>query len=169
MNWYKIFYWVTVADNIKSFFDVASNIFTWFAVIGFIIFAIVAVCTSIEVSKDPESDDSKSLKIAKKATSIFFYTSMVLSLITWFGYMACPSKKDALIIIAGGTVGNFITSDSSAKAIPAEAMLLLRSKIKSEINELNLEGAIVDGTQKTVDTLSTKTKEELLEIIKNKR
>jgi hypothetical protein len=169
MNWYEIFYWVTVADNIKDFFDTSSNIFTWFAVIGFIVFILVSLFTSIEVSKNPESDDSKALKLAKKASAGFFYTSLVISLITWFGYMACPSKKDALIIIAGGTVGNFITSDSSAKAIPAEAMLLLRSKIKSEINELNLDGAIGDGTQKTVDTLSTKTKEELLEIIKNKK
>jgi Na+/H+ antiporter NhaD/arsenite permease-like protein len=161
MNWYEIFYWVSVADNIKSFFDFTSNLFSWFAVIGFIAYIIIAFIYDDEYRRNSESNNAKSMAMIKKSFGGIFYTSLALALITWFGYMACPSKKDALIIIAGGTVGNFITSDSSAKAIPAEAMILLRTKIKSEIEELSVEKVVVD-------TLATKSKEELIKMIKEK-
>lgn len=166
MNWYNIFYWVTVADNIKSFFDTTSNIFTWLAVLSFIVYIILSIVHSVETNSDSESDNTKAWGIAKNAFRGVFYTTLALSLITWFGYMACPSKKDALIIIAGGTVGNFITSDSSSKAIPAEAMLLLRDKIRSEIREVNLQNLVDEKVAEQVDTLAGKTKEELLQIIK---
>ncbi len=165
MNWYEIFYLVTIADNIKSFFDATSNIFSWFAVIGFIAYLISTICHASAVSENSESKDTKSLKIVQRSLSIFFYTSLAISLICWFGYIISPSKKDALIIIAGGAVGNFITSDSSSKHIPAEAMILLRDKIKSEINDLHLK----DGLAVQVDTLQNKSKEELIKLIKDKK
>jgi hypothetical protein len=77
------------------------------------------------------------------------------------GYIFIPTKKDALIIVAGGAVGEFITSDSSSKQIPYELTSLLREKIKSEISEIRLTGDL------SVDTLKEKTKEELIEMIKN--
>lgn len=68
-----------------------------------------------------------------------------------------------MIIIAGGTVGNFITSDSSAKQLPSEALLLLRTKIKSEIEELK-----INPIEELKDTLSGKSKEELIKLLKQK-
>ena len=91
----------------------------------------------------------------------FFYISITLCLLTWFGYVALPDKKDSMLIIAGGAVGNFITSDSSAKQLPSEVLLLLRSKIKSEILELK--------TESVKDTLAGMSKEELIKTIRNSK
>lgn len=33
MNYYSVFYWLTVADGVKSVFDTFSNIFTFLSVI----------------------------------------------------------------------------------------------------------------------------------------
>jgi hypothetical protein len=86
---------------------------------------------------------------------------IILALVSWMGFAFCPSKKDSLIIVTGGAVGNFVTKDSSAKAIPAEAMTLLRDKIKQEIRELN--------TTTVTKKLEDMTKEELLEQLKAKQ
>lgn len=165
MNWYKIFYWVTVADNIKHFFDIVSNIFTVAVILGFIGYLICFIAHAIMVANKESEDDIRGWGIGKKSFAGIFYTALALCLITWVGYVACPAKKDALIIIVGGTVGNFITSDSSTKAIPAEAMMLLRDKIKAEIKEVNLQNLVEDK----IDTLSGKSKEELLKILKEQK
>lgn len=163
MNWYSIFYWITVADGVKQFFDVSSNIFTVLSVISIFAFAIsIGGVSSSQVHKeasyvDPDLPKWQTFKRMVSRAAIVF---TILALVTWAGYVFTPSKKDALIIVAGGAVGSFITQDSSAKQIPSEVMLLLRSKIKSEINEIN--------NPFNIDTLKDKSKEELIELLKNK-
>ena len=160
MNWYLLFYWLTVADGIKSFFDVASNIFTGFAIVSFAVFIISWwAYVDLKSNKDEENDTVKSAKTWLKNSRASFIVFLIFAMLTWTGYVAIPSKKDALIIIAGGAVGNFITSDSSARVLPAEVMNLLREKVKTEIHELKLEQII----SKTPEEM---TKEELLEYIK---
>lgn len=159
MNWYQIFYWITVADNVKSFFDFSSNLFTFISVIGFLIFLL---CLAIRTFADDFDDEGKLTFITfisniRKAT--FWFT--ILALITWSGYIFIPSKKDALVIVAGGAVGNFITSDSSAKQIPSEVAYLLREKIREEIKEVK--------TTTITDTLEAKSKEELIQMLKTKQ
>jgi hypothetical protein len=169
MNWYSVFYWLTVDDVVKKFFDTASDVFTTFTIIslmGFIIMSIgYANAISSENSKTEDEDkvnpDIRSWKLGKKIFGSVMYISLALALITWCGFIFVPNKKDALLIITGGAVGNFITSDSSAKQIPAEAMTLLRDKIREEIKDVHIKDIII------TDTLKNKTKEELLKIIKN--
>jgi hypothetical protein len=107
-----------------------------------------------------DEDDQKICDFWIVRVHRFFWWSMILCVMTWTGYVFCPSKRDALAIVAGGAVGNFITSDSSAKEIPAELTILLREKIKEEIREVKSGGIL--------DTLQSKTKEELIEMYKNK-
>jgi hypothetical protein len=164
MSWYSIFYWITVADGVKSFFDVASNIFSWAAVVTLIIFILLTVAYGDERSNRivrEGDDEDNSWKYWIDAVRKIMIWTAVLSTITWMGYIFCPSKKDALIIVAGGAVGEFIVSDSSARQIPSEVMTLLRDKIRSEIKEVKL-------TDQIRDTLQDKTKEELIELLKNK-
>lgn len=157
MSWYSIFYWITVADGVKEFFDTFSNIFTFLSIA-----TCVIVIISFFVSRDDSDEETQKsgeawLKWSRKLF-IWFTTFM---LITWAGYVFCPNKRDALIIVAGGAVGEFITSDSAARTIPSEVMVLLRDKIRSEIKEVK----IIDGIR---DTLEGKTKEELIKIIQGK-
>lgn len=163
-NFYQIFYWITVADNVKSFLDGASNFFTWMAILSTIGFFICTGVVSSFTSKYQE-DKYKTWDVWKKGFKSFAIPFWILMFITWLGFVATPSKKDALIIIAGGTVGNFITQDSSAKKVPSEVMELLRGKIKAELKETNLKEALMDNT---IDTLKDKSVEELKQIIKEK-
>jgi hypothetical protein len=167
MNWYTLFYLMSVADSLKSFFATSSTIFTILALLSGVAFVITRIAYSAEVGKYGDKDkDAQGLRIASTTVGRLFYTMLTLCLLTWFGYVALPSKKDALIIIAGGTVGNFIQNDSSASKVPSEVMNLLRSKIRSEITELELQ-TIAEKAQ--IDTLETKTKEELIQLIQNKK
>lgn len=110
MNWYKVFYWVTVSDGVKHFFDTFSNIFTALSIISFIIYIIVSgVRAAAKDSKEYTPQDIIDLSFWVKRLGIFFWTSIIVCIITWGGYMATPDKKDCLTIIAGGAVGNFIT------------------------------------------------------------
>jgi hypothetical protein len=138
-NWYSIFYWITVADTVKS---VASII----AIVTAMMFAISIVgwffstsgLAESAVAGSPENQTYQYnewlpwVKAWKRSVMLTPIISLIFTLITIF----IPSKMDCLLIVAGGAVGNFVTSDSSAKQIPSEITLLLREKIKSEIQEL---------------------------------
>jgi len=164
MSWYKIFYWVTIADSVKHFFDVFSDIFTTFAIISLIVYVIVfGMRVDAKKNYNTKEEDLASMNFWVRRVGTFFWMSMILCVITWFGYVVTPTKKDALVIIAGGAVGTFITSDSSAKQIPYEMTLLLREKLKSEIQELK-----APSVNDIADTLKDKTKEELIELLKRK-
>lgn len=158
MNWYKVFYWVTVADGVKVFFNTFAIVFT-------VIFCIAAigyfVSTNSKSSGYSESD-REGWTIWVRAWKRVFTVAIICMPLFWAGWVFCPSKKDAVVIIAGGAVGNFITSDSSSRQIPAEMTLLIREKMRSEIKELKMSDML------ETDTLKNKTKEELIEILKKK-
>lgn len=163
-NWYSIFYWLTIADNVKHTLDIFSNwfmVFTIFFTIAYIIAFIVSQDNSITKDKD----DQVSCFMWRKSFGRLSCWSFIIMTILWISWAVVPSKKDALIIIAGGAVGNFVTRDSSAKNIPSEVMLLLRTKIKEEINETTIKKAIDADT----DTLSKLSREELIKLLKEKK
>lgn len=156
MNWYKIFYWVTVADGVKLFFNVFAVIFTVFfaiSIVGYI------YCSSEKAGSSYDSD-VKTYTVWTAMWKRAFGFCLITMLLCWAGFVFTPTKKDAVMIIAGGAVGNFITSDSSAKQIPAELTLLVREKMRSEIQDLQ--------SDLSVDTLTSKSKEELIELLKKK-
>lgn len=159
MNWYEIFYWVTVADGVKGFFDVFSDIFTTLLVVCAIVLIIFTLYRNSETSEG--SDDRVSANFWITNFRKLFVWSLIFTTITWAGFVFSPTKKDALVIIAGGAVGNFVMSDSSAKQIPAELTLLIREKLRSEIQDLK--------TGISLDTLKDKTKEELIELLKRRK
>lgn len=161
MNWYSIFYWLTVADGVKKFFDVFSNIFTVFSVIILIITVVVHFIYGDKRSDDIlDKNEQESWKYWLKAVRSSLWIVTIFSVITWAGYVFVPSKKDCLIIVAGGAVGNFITKDTSARQIPTEVMTLLRTKIKSEIESVSVSDV--------KDTLESLTKEQLIEQLRKK-
>lgn len=165
MNWYQIFYWVTVADGVKSFFDAFSNFFMTVMIVAIIAWGIAMGVYASEKSSSygMSEKDIKEYKFWISTFRKIMIWGMIWTTITWAGYIFCPSKRDAVTIIAGGAVGNFITSDSSARQIPAELTLLVREKMRAEIKDLKS-----DDFLKT-DTLASKTKEELIELLKQKK
>jgi hypothetical protein len=99
MNWYNVFYWLTVSDGIKSFFDVTSNIFTTLAIISLICVIVANIGKAVTISdkgtKNTEEDniepDVRGFDMFKKFSTRIFYPFLIISIITWFGYVATPS------------------------------------------------------------------------------
>lgn len=159
MNWYSIFYWIAVADGIKEFFDTFSNLFTF---LWFVVAVALILFTLYRNSETKEGDDEReSANFWIKNLRKMFVWTMFFSTITWAGWVFCPTKKDALIIVAGGAVGQFMMSDSAAQAIPSEVMVLLRDKIRAEIKDVNF-------SEQVTDPLQSKTKEELIKMLREK-
>lgn len=179
MNWYSVFYWLTVSDGVKRFFDVASNWFTFFTIIFFIIAIVTSIGKAYAIDEEnlktqeeeKKNPNFRSWELAKKYAMKFFYTFLILWLFTWLGYVFTPSKKDCLLIIAGGSVGNFITSDSSASKIPSDITSYLHLSLKKEISQLTAEERTELGMQtpkeRLLDKVQKLSKEELIDFLKS--
>lgn len=156
MNWYKIFYWLTVADNVKTVFlvlAVACGIFTIIATIG-----------AYGAFENPYKEWESFSKRVYKVMVIIFLLSGLLWTFT-------PSKTDCLLIIAGGSVGNFITSDSSSRAIPADITKFLHLKLQDQIlsssDDIKRQLNMQSPKEKLMDKVKDLTKEQLIDYLKN--
>lgn len=168
MNWYKLFYLMTMADRLQSFFGTLSTIMGVASVIGFICLAIAAVGHSVATGSKGDYGYTEELlvgwKLFRKYTLIFLSIVFPICLLSSFAYIATPSKKDALLIVAGGAVGTFITSDSSAQRLPADITNFLRAKIIAETKSVGLEDIL-----QSKDTLKEMSKEQLIDYIKKQK
>lgn len=167
MNWYSIFYWLTVADSIKKFFDAISNIFTFFTIIFALIMIVSMIGKAIRVANannENEEDDKKDSEtrgweIARKLSARLFYPSLIICIVTWLCYTATPTKKDCLFIVAGGAVGNFMTSDTSARQLPGDVTKFLHMSLQSEISSLGDDVKRELGVQTPKEKLLEKVKQ----------
>lgn len=178
MNWYSVFYWLTVSGSVKHFFDITSNIFTTVAIISLILMFSAsigkAVTTDDQSTKTEEEDKVnptiRAWEFTRKTGTKLFYPSLVLSLLTWTCYVFTPTKQDCLLIVAGGAVGNFITSDSSSKQIPSDVTKFLHLSLQKEISSLTDDAKKQIGMQSDKDKFLEKakdmTKEQIIEYFK---
>jgi hypothetical protein len=162
MNWYTIFYWITVADNVKTFFEMASIFFSVGAGI-FLAGGIVTIFTS-ENFKNEET--KRWLRNFKK----MFYYFCTLAVFSWLGYIFIPSKRDALLIVAGGAVGTFVTSDTSSRQIPAELTRYIHKALQKETESLSEDEKkdipIKTTRESFLDQAEKLTKEQIIEYLK---
>jgi hypothetical protein len=166
MSWYTVFYWLTVADGIKSFFDVTSDIFTWLSVIGLIVYVFAIGFSLSDDARDEEDKIKTEYLRIRKLFGWFFWGFTILSLVTWFGYVAVPTKKDAVLILAGGSVVEFMTTDSVAREIPSELLILARNEIQSAATEAKVDLGIQSQKDKILEEARKMTTTELIEKMK---
>lgn len=174
MNYFSVFYWLTVADGVKNVFDTFSNIFTFFTVISLIAYLII-VGVSIDTKANNKEAEYKDTLLWRKLIGRFYWVSQIICIITWLGYVLTPTKKDCLLIVAGGSVGNFITNDSSAKSIPSDITKFLHLSLNKEIDDLSKtvqtdvrkELGVQTPKDKLLDGIGKMTKEQIIEYIKN--
>ena len=156
MNWYKIFYWMTVADKLHTFFLVMG-------IIGLVWTGIMITAWLINRS----ADDTWEFGIWTKRAN---YTAFILGTICMLAFLFTPSKKDMIVIIAGGGIGNFISSDSSSKAIPGEFTKYVRNYLKKQTEDMDIETKKELGLDTPKDRLIDKaknlTKEQIIEYLK---
>lgn len=175
MNWYTIFYWVTVADNAITFFGWMAAIFTIFTII-FLIVRLTTDTETVEVKSEKDYSYEKfwysnTTKTSRKRVYRFAYTFMLFSIFGWAGIVFTPSKKDCLLIIAGGSAATFLSTDSSAKQLPADVAKFLHMSLKKETEDLGSEARQELGIETTKEKFLREagklTKEELIERFKN--
>lgn len=156
MNWYRVFYWMSIADNVKAVFLALS------IVIG--IYFIIATAAALGMF------DAKFTEWEKGTKRVYFiFTITFLFSITLWTFT--PSKKDMMLIIAGGAVGNFITSDSSSRALPADLTKYLHLKLNAELEDLGSatkkELGLQTKKEELIDKVKDFSKEQLIEYLKN--
>ena len=153
MNWYKLFYWLTVADNAKTFFIVGIVIFT----------AIAVVATIINLVCGPGADDNES---ASKKARRWIMWSYPFAILFWSLFIFTPSRKDALFIVAGGGTMTFLTSDSTAKQVPHELINFVTSELQEMASDAKVSLGINNQKQKLIDEAKGMTSEQLMEKMK---
>jgi hypothetical protein len=174
MNWYSIFYWVTRADSVKTFFDVTSDIFTWMTVLGFIAVVVFSFIVrdviaeeNLPLEEEKTNPKVRSYKLMGRYFTSIFYVSLFLSLVTWAGYVFTPTKKETLLIIAGGGTMQFLTTDSAAKQIPHELSTFVVTELKSMAKEAQVDLGIATQKDKIVEEAKAMTSAQLMERIKS--
>lgn len=161
----KLFYWVSVADNATTFFG-------WMVVIFTIISLIVTIVLFVGMGADEFSDDkdedgtSERIKFVTWMRKWVFWAYPIMILF-WMLYILTPDKKQSLLIIAGGGVLNYLTTDSVARQIPHELTDYVVSELKSMAAEAKVDLGIKSEKQKVLEQVKDLTPEQLLEKMKS--
>jgi hypothetical protein len=145
MNYTKLFYWLTVADNAKHFFTVFIVIFTIISLV-----ATIAYLTTW--------DDNDKQRLSRK----WMWWSYPFLILFWTLNIFTPSKKDSLLIIAGGQTLNYLTTDSVATQIPRELTAFVVSELKNMAQEAKVELGVMSEKEKLLESLKGLTVDEVL-------
>jgi hypothetical protein len=152
MDYTSLFYWLVVADNARLLFGWGAGIFTAIAVISTII-NIIARGSSLE------KEDEDAIKAANAARR-WMKWSYPFTFLWWCLLVLTPTKRDALLIVAGGQTMNFLANDSSAKQIPHELSSFVVTELKNMASEAKVDLNIKSQKQRILDeanNMSTKT------------
>ncbi len=154
MNYTSLFYWLVVADNARGFFKVFMIMFT---VIAF--FATICyIFNSYSEGTGQTKDDEQNQRMARK----WMWYSYPFMIFFWSLFIFTPSKRDALLIVAGGQTLNFLASDKSAKQIPAELSNFVLTEIKNQAKEAAVDLNISDQKDKLLEKAKKMSAEELM-------
>ncbi len=152
MNWTKLFYWLTVADNAKSMF-----------VVFIIIFTVISVIATISYIFCGMDDGGES---AQKMSRKWMWWSIPFTIFFWSLYVFTPSKKDALFIVAGGGVMEFLTTDSTSKQIPHELTSFVVTQLKNMGKSAKVELSVAEQKDKILDEAKNMSATQILDRMK---
>lgn len=160
MFWYKLFYWITVAERVQNFIIAMCVLLGIATAISGIVYWVYKVSS---VSSSYNQEDNKIY--ARWARNVFRWV-LPIEMVFLLLYIAVPSKSDTVLILAGGAVGQFVTSDSSSKKLPSDITSFLHEKIGELTREAKNDVAPSDG-QKNLKNLEKLDKEAVMDKIKN--
>lgn len=163
-NYTELFYWLTVADNARLLFGWGAGIFT---VIAFISTIVNIISRANQLSSfNSESDKQESGETAKAARK-WMWWSYPFMFMWWSLLVFTPTKRDALLIVAGGQTMNFLTTDSSAKQIPHELTSFVVTELKNMAQEAKVDLNIKTQKEKILNEAKNMTSQELLDKMKS--
>jgi len=155
MNYTKLFYWLTVADNAKTMFIVFMILFTVIAVA-----ATIAYFFASDTSGNGQTkDDEQNQRMARK-WMWWCYPFMILF---WSLYVFTPNKRDALLIVAGGQTMEFLTTDTTAKQIPHDVLNFVSVELKNMATEAKVDLGIANQKDRILDEAKKMTTDQLLQ------
>lgn len=158
MSWYTLFYLFTILDKLSIAFAWGAGLCT----AGFIIMSIVYFVNKDRLGSSYKNEEGKHwLGVIKWPLR----TAITLGIIFWLLIILTPTRKDMIIIIAGGAVGEFVTSDSSAQKLPADITRFLRGEILKATAELSDEAKQSIGIETEADKIKKLSKEELEKLV----
>lgn len=156
MNYSKLFYWLTVADNARGFFLTFTIIFTIIAIISTLCFLFGRDGNDLECPKDG---------LAERAKKWMWY-GYPFMILFWSLFIFTPSKRDALLIVAGGETLNYLTTDSTARQIPKELSSFVVSELKNMASEAKVELESNSQKSKILDEAKLMTTEDIIKKMK---
>jgi hypothetical protein len=162
MNWYTLFYLFSILEKLTIAFAWGAGLCTFF----FVVFVILHYVNKAEVNY--HNEDTHTYKNALKWINTFKWpriSCFVLGIIFWVLIIFTPNRKDMIIIIAGGAVGQFVTTDSSARELPADITRFLRGEILKATSELTDEARQSVGIDTEAEKIKKMSREELEKLL----
>jgi len=153
MSYTELFYWLTVADNAKTFFGI-------FAIVFCFIFILTQLIRIFSHTDGEPSEDF----IARINKWTWYSTPLMLLFLSL--WIFTPNKRDALLIIAGGKTLDFLATDEAAKQIPHELSDFVLTELKHMAKDAKVDLGIASEKDKMLDKVKTLTGEELIKFIK---
>ena len=150
MNYTSLFYWLTVADNAKTMFVTFISLFCIIAV-----FSTGAYFLNV--------DDEDNQRMSRK----WMWWSYPFMILFWSLYIFTPSKKDALLIVAGGQTLNFLTTDSTSRQIPHELTSFIVTELKNMAENAKVDLNIASQKDKILQEAKNMSANQLIEKMKS--
>lgn len=119
-SWYTTFWLFSVLDRLSFMLGLFIGIS--------ILFSIASICV-----RNTGYAEDETIATAKFWSRVFPPLTVLFIVLQ----VLLPTKHDAMLIVAGGSIGEFVTHNEDAKAIPAEATKWLRAELRSATIELN--------------------------------
>jgi len=154
-----LFYWLTVADNAKA-------LFSWITGLSIAGAAVSTFCWIAFQSEYNDFKDSNDLLYATKSRRWF---AGFLSIAAVFALLnvLIPTKRDSLLIVAGGQTMNFPTTDSSTRKLPAEMTNYIVSELHNMASEAKVNIDINTQKTKILEAAKSMTPQDLINKMKS--
>lgn len=124
MNYYLLFYLFSIADGV-------AHTLIGLAVAGAIILFVISMVRAIS-SDDMQTSSVEGIKKVQRRLLYILPALLILSAVI-------PSKKDMLLIVVGGTVAEFATTNKNMQALPNDIVAWARTEILTQTKELSPE------------------------------
>jgi hypothetical protein len=113
MNWYFLFYLISIAEKVSVFLSLMAAA------------SIVASIFTFAYAHIEEEDKA------------FGWGKILVIACFIFGGLSCliPSKSDFMLIIGGGTVGQYVSNSEEIQALPDEVVKYFRSELQKAQRE----------------------------------
>lgn len=121
---YSTIYWLTRLDGIKDMFEGVA--------IACLILSVFAGVFSSPIAADDCGIEGDKLKRLRK----FFRLVVCVGLFSLIANVFIPSKNEALLIIGGGKVYEYVQQDTALQKIPGATTEYIKVLLEKEISEM---------------------------------